>query len=120
MPAKKQASPESVSFNGPAGETTIPLYTGMVDDLPPMSQVRLEDTILQLRRGEIGDGEFMMKLGAIFTHLPTVPGNQRLDARMLDRLNLNVDTVRDLVAAGGAIMPFIGGGEGDDSGNAPN
>lgn len=105
--SKKQTKPETVSFNGPAGETHIPLTDGMVDDLPAMWQLRLEDTINAYRRADYGDAEFMVRVAAIFTNLPDVPGNQRIDPKLLERGNPDKDLVRELVEAGAAIMPYL-------------
>lgn len=104
----------------PAGETTIPVYKDMVNDLPPMWQLRLEDVINQYRRGEVGDTEFTAKVAATFTHLPDIPGNQRLDPRLLDRAGLTVEQVKSLVAAGAVILPMLAPDSEGDSGNASN
>jgi hypothetical protein len=112
MATKKTASPpepqrDEVQFNGPAGITTIPLYEGMIADLPPLWQVRYEDLLATYLRGDVGDQEFAMRLGAIFTHLPDVAGNQRIDPRVIDRGLGDAALFADLIRVGVRIMPFI-------------
>ena len=111
MPTKKTPTPEperdEVQFNGPAGITTIPLYDRMLADLPPLWQVRYEDLLAAYLRGDVGDQEFAMRLGAIFTHLPDVAGNQRIDPRVIDRGLGTAELFADLIRVGVRIMPFI-------------
>jgi hypothetical protein len=109
VPRKTNDEPKesSVTFPGQAGDTTIPLYEDMLKDLPPLWQLRYEDLLASFLRGDVGDQEFAMRLAAIFTHLPAVPGNQRVDTRVLDRGVGTTEMLVGLVRAGLAIMPFI-------------
>lgn len=106
---KKEATePAEVTFNGPAGETTIRLHEDITEDLPPLWMVRYEDLVASLMAGDIGGAEFSLKLCAIFTHLPDVPGNQRIDPRRIDRGALtDRDVMGEMMRAGGEIMNFL-------------
>ena len=105
--APPPAARDEVQFTGPAGITSVPLYEGMLADLPPLWQIRYEDLLAGYLRGDLGDQEFSMRLGAIFTHLPDVPGNQRVDPRVLDRGVGSVDLLAGLMRVGVRVMPFI-------------
>lgn len=111
MPRKKteptELSRTEATINGPAGETTLPIYEGMLQDLPPLWQVRYEDLLASFLRGDVGDQEFAMRLAAVFTHLPEVPGNQRIDTRVIDRGIGTTELFVSLIRAGLAIMPYI-------------
>ena len=119
---RKTPEPErnEVRFPGLAGETTIPLYDDMLKDLPPLWQLRYEDLLASFLRGDLGDQEFAMRLAAIFTHLPDVPGNQRIDTRVLDRGIGSTEMLVGLVRAGLAVMPFITPKTPNVEGDSPN
>lgn len=99
-----------------AAGATISLHDDMLNDLPPMWQVRFEEWTHDFMTEAIGQYEAAIRLFAIFTHATTATGTP-VKTRLLESA-YSAEDLRAMMEGGARIFPFLTRGFVGDSGNA--